>query len=184
MRTRGAIVTTTAWLVATGLGIAVSWLGLRSVLDTAVPDRSVPLSAADLRHLSPSMSPPPASPTPSPTAAPSATGPSPSYASSPPRQTASPSPRPTIIDGWTVVSEGGGTAYLRSFRTNGGDAAIKMVPGKVSLVSATPKPGFQVATDQNQPERLLVRFIAGNRVSTIDALWWQDHPTAQVTEAN
>ncbi|MBT8225697.1 MAG: hypothetical protein HKP61_10155, partial [Dactylosporangium sp.] len=40
-----------AWLAATALGIIVAWVGLRPVLDAAVPDRAAPLSAADVRRL-------------------------------------------------------------------------------------------------------------------------------------
>jgi hypothetical protein len=166
------------------------WVGLRPVLDTAVPDRAVPLSAADLRHLAtPSAAP---IPTPSlPVRNPSTAG-SPSPA---PRRSTSASalgsgsarvkpgsPSPATVDGWTVTTQADGTpSYLRNFQVPGGTTVIRMVPGKVSLVSATPNPDYTVQTTQNAPDRLVVEFLRSGTSDIVDAIWWNDAPFAQVS---
>src|SRR2546423_5907073 len=96
--------------LATGLGIVVSWLGFRPVLDAAIPDRLVAFPVTG-REISPTSTPPARSsagssrigarPAPSRTAAPS-TSPG----------TAPPAP-PVVPDGWTAIGPG---RYLRSFR--------------------------------------------------------------------
>ncbi len=174
-----------AWLAATGLGAGVVWIGLRPVLDTAVPDRTAALSAADLRHLAtPSAAP---VPTPSlPPASPSHAAPS----SGPPRRSspsvAAPSRSPyataSTVDGWTVtVARDGTPTYLRTFQVPGGTAVIRMVPGTVSLVSATPNADYTVQTTQNQPSRLVVQFLRSGTSDIVDAIWWNDAPFAQVS---
>ena len=52
------------WTVATGLGMGVSWVGVRPVLDAAVPDRLVAFPAA--APLSESATPAPRSASPRP----------------------------------------------------------------------------------------------------------------------
>lgn len=221
------------WLVATTAGAAVVWVGLRPVLDTAVPGHSVPLSAADLRKLAsqPPLSlpgppepgggpgpggtagttPGPAGSAPGPagSAVPSGSAPSrspaPSGRGTPsgPPGTASPTPtggtgpdstavatvdpvapmRPlSTVDGWTVSTAADGTvSYLRSFATAGGTAVITMVPGRVSLVSATPNADYTVRVLQDGSRRLVVQFLAANTADIVDAIWWVDHPYAEVT---
>jgi hypothetical protein len=181
-----ALGTLIAWLAATGLGITVSWYGLRPVLDTAVPDRATPLSAADLRNLAPV---PVATPPPLPSgpassgpasSGPASSGPSPA-SSKPPLARSSPPAR--VVDGWTVITESdGSTSYLRTLQSIGGDAAVRVRPGTASLVSATPRPGYTVTVLQPAPTRVVVQFVRQTRMSTVDALWWDDHPFAQVSE--
>jgi hypothetical protein len=173
-----------AWLAATGLGAGVVWVGLRPVLDTAVPDRTVALSAADLRHLATPSAPPvptPSLPPASPSHAAPSTGASP-HRSSPSSPAAVPSPSSSTVDGWTVtVARDGTPTYLRTFQVPGGTAVIRMVPGTVSLVSATPNADYTVRTTQNQPSRLVVQFLRSGTSDIVDAIWWNDAPFAQVS---
>lgn len=183
-----------AWVLATAMGIGVAWFGLRPVLDAAVPDRADPPSAAEVKRLA---VPPPIA-VPAPTRPPSgASGPSGSASASasrsgsasavpasPGRSTARPpaSSPPVVVDGWTVTTEADGSrSYLRSFRVPGGSTVIRMVPGRVSLVSATPSPGYSVTTGQPDPTRLVVQFSASARYDIVDALWWNDHPYAEIS---
>ena len=159
--------TVLAWLAATTVAIGVAWVGLRPVLDTAVPDRVAPLSADDVRRLAlpRAASLPAAAPTPT------ATG-------TPPHASAA----ATVLDGWTVTTSGDGSlSYLRSFAVAGGSAVIRMVPGQVFLVSATPSPQYAVTVTQHEPVRLVVQFTATGRYDVIDAMWWNDRPYCQVS---
>ena len=174
-----------AWLVATTLGVAVAWVGLRPVLDAAVPDRAAPLSAADVQRLAvpsaamvrqpaPSASGSAAAPS-SPTSAPAS--PSPRRSSQAPL-----SPAPVVIDGWTVTTQADGTvSYLRGFQVSGGSTVIRMTPGRVHLVSATPGPSYSVETNQSDPTRVVVQFTASGTYDIVDAMWWNDRPYAQVS---
>ncbi|MBN1173439.1 MAG: hypothetical protein JXA67_14805 [Micromonosporaceae bacterium] len=185
-----------AWLAATALGIVAAWFGLRPVLDAAVPDRAAPLSAAEVRDLAlPSAvavpAPNPSSGTwPAGSASPSVSG-TPAGPRSPSASARHPSAGagagsstapPAVVDGWTVTTQADGTtSYLRSFQVRGGSTVIRMVPGRVSLVSATPNADHSVQTSQNEPTRLVVQFTATQRYDIVDAMWWNDHPYAQVS---
>lgn len=185
-----------AWVAATTVGVVVAWIGLRPVLNAAVPDRATALPAADLRHLTPaapqsvpavspavppaSSAQPPASPTKpaSFSAAPSAVAATTTGAATSPAA----SPSTSVVDGWTVTTQPNGSqTFLRTFEVPGGTAVVRMVPGKVSLVSATPKADYSVQTSQPDPTRLVIQFVATNRYDIVDAMWWNGHPYVQVS---
>lgn len=192
---------TVAWVLATVLGAVTVWVGLRPVLNTALPDRAIPLTASDLRRLSPApvspvitLTPEPIptvteSPTPSPTPSPSGAAESPTpgrtagRSSAPTAEQAPAAPKQTTVNGWTVTDSGGKITYVRSFKLDGGQAVIQIVDRVVSLVSATPATGFAMDAAQPSPERLVVRFTGGGRAYTIDALWFNDGPYAEITES-
>jgi hypothetical protein len=162
------------WAVATALSASLVWLGLSPVRRTAVPDRVDTGSAADLRAAEGLGAGPSLPPTPTPTTPPATTAPS-------PRSTAT-KPAARTVDGWTVVSESdGSTSYLRHFAVDGGETTIRMTPGRVFLVSATPDPGYRVDTLQPGPDRVVVRFYTASVLFTIDAIWWEGRPYAEVT---
>jgi hypothetical protein len=176
-----------AWCVATALSAGLVWLGLSPVLRTAVPDRVDTGSAADLQRSAQVGlgAGPTASTAPSPSALVSpSVSPSASRKPSPGRTSAPPPPAPTAstVDGWTVVAEeDGSTSYVRHFATDGGETTIRMTPGRVELVSATPEPGYAMDTQQPGPDRVVVRFYTAGELFTIDAIWWQNAPYAEVT---
>jgi hypothetical protein len=172
-----------AWLAATALGIAVSSLGVRAVLDAAVPDRFLVLPAA-------AEPPPAARPTTRPaTPSPSATGSrgtrsapaTPSGPVGPPSRSGpatSASAQPPV-DGWTSLGDG---QYLRSFHLTGGDAVVRAGQGEVRLVSATPRPGYTMTILPSGPDRVVVNFATALHVSTLTASWGATGPTAETTE--
>jgi hypothetical protein len=99
----------------------------------------------------------------------------------------SPSAPPTspgrVVDGWTVLTETDGSlTYLRTFASLGGDAAVKVRVGRATLVSATPRPGYTVIVLQPALSRVVVQFVAGTRMSIVDAMWWNNAPWGEVTE--
>lgn len=161
-----------AWLTATALGGVAAWAGLQPVLDTAVPDRSAPLSAAEARGAPARPSTPvPATPTPSP--------------SRPDRSPTLAPPTERTVHGWTVTTDpDGGRSWTRRFQVTGGSAVVRVVPGAVTLVSATPVAGYTVQTTQQGADRLVVQFVGTGRSQTVDAMWWQGGPYAQVTHVD
>jgi hypothetical protein len=179
-----------AWCVATAMSAGLVWLGLSPVLRTAVPERVDTGSPADLQRsvqeglgAGPKPSPTGRSPSAAPSTAPPARTPSPPRSpSARPSPATAAAPSPSIVDGWTVLTEqDGSTSYLRHFDTDGGETTIRMTPGLVSLVSATPDPGYAMETLQPGPDRVVVRFYAAGELFTVDAIWWQNAPYAEVT---
>jgi hypothetical protein len=170
-----------AWLVATALGIGVSSLGVRAVLDAAVPDRFLVLPAAEEPPPATRPTTRPATPSPSATGS-RATRPAPTSPSSalPSRAdpAASTSAQPPV-DGWTSLGDG---QYLRSFHLIGGDAVVRAGQGDVRLVSATPRPGYTMTILPSGPDRVVVNFATALHVSTLTASWGAAGPTAETTE--
>ncbi|MEV7225480.1 hypothetical protein AB0M79_00460 [Polymorphospora sp. NPDC051019] len=188
-----------AWATATALSAGLVWLGLQPVLRTAVPDRVEVETGAALRGAGDGVTAPPTPTPPVPVTPPTGTaspGPATPTATGPgtptPRPSGSRSPEPTVVrttapaatvDGWTVITErDGSTSYLRQFDVPGGTTTIRMTPGRVHLVSATPRPGYTMDTLQGQPDRLVVRFWTSDRIHTVDAIWWNDRPYAEVSD--
>jgi hypothetical protein len=173
----------TAWTLATGIGIIVSWLGVRAVLDAAVPDRFVALPAAE-------QQPPdrrPADPVTSASRSAGSIGarrtPSPSAAGRPstqPSESASvPSTVPSTVDGWLPVGDG---QFLRSFQLTGGDVVVRAGPGSVQLVSATPRPGYAMTILPRGSTRVVVDFATALQISTLSVTWQDGRPAAEVIE--
>jgi hypothetical protein len=176
-----AIKVGSAWLAATALGIAVSSLGVRAVLDAAVPDRFLVLPAAEEPPPAARPSPRPVPPSPSATGSrgtrPATTGP----ASTPPSPSgpAAPTSAQPPVDGWTPLGDG---QYLRSFHLVGGDSVVRAGQGEVRLVSATPRPGYTMTILPSGPDRVVVNFATALHVSTLTASWGAGGPTAETTE--
>jgi hypothetical protein len=179
------------WCLATTASIAVASLALRPVLHTAVPSDWLPVPAAEARGPG-DLIPQPGLPPPTTAASAHASSPSPGVTSAAPRTSAAPTPtaKPTtdpparVVDGWTVTTGGDGVdTYLRSFRSEGGDAVIRIRDGIVSLVTATPRGGYSVSRAQTEPTRLVVQFVSdgGDAAYLVDAMWWQDAPHGTVT---
>src|SRR5690349_15593180 len=155
-------IATLGWCAATLASIGVATVALQPVLRTATPDLlDPPAPVARPTTPSPALSPAPARPSPG--------------------RSGSASPSGTVTaDGWTVsTGTDGQPVYLRSFRTCGGRAVIRVTPGQVRLVTATPDPGFSVDTVQNEPGNLAVQFTAQARYCLIHALWYNNGPYAE-----
>ena len=188
MRVRRAAVPVLLWCLATTASIAVASLALRPVLHTAVPSDWLPVPAAEARGPG-DLIPQPGLPAPSspagssPTSGPSPAPPRTSSAATPTAKVTTGSPA-RVVDGWTVTTGGDGVdTYLRSFRSEGGDAVIRIRDGVVALVTATPRDGYSVSRAQTEPTRLVVQFISdsGNAAFLVDAMWWQGGPHGTVT---
>ncbi|MFC4997664.1 DNA mismatch repair protein MutL [Dactylosporangium cerinum] len=187
MRVRRAAVPVLLWCLATAASIAVASLALRPVLHTAVPSDSLPVPAAEARGPGDLIPQPPApsfaSPATSATSRPATSAP-PRTSAPPPTTKATTAAPARIVDGWTVTTDGDGVdTYLRSFRSEGGDAVIRIRDAVVSLVTATPRSGYSASRAQTEPTRLVVQFISdsGNAAYLVDAMWWQESPHGTVT---
>ncbi|WP_239153423.1 DNA mismatch repair protein MutL [Virgisporangium aliadipatigenens] len=185
MRASQVWVPVLGWCASTLASIAVGMVALQPVLRAAAPPPAPDLAARAPQiagQPAPSLPSalPSATPSGSRSAGPSATG-SPRAASPPAAGGAEKTP--TVVDGWTVTTSADGTkTYMRSFRVAGGQAVIRMTPGKVTLVSATPNPGYSVDTVQNEPGNLAVQFTEANHYFIIHALWHNNAPFSEVSE--
>ncbi|MEV4512774.1 DNA mismatch repair protein MutL [Dactylosporangium sp. NPDC049525] len=189
MRVRRTAVPVLLWCLATAASIAVASLALRPVLHTAVPSDWLPVPAAEARgpgDLIPQPGlPPPSSPVgSSPAASPTPAAPRTSAAATSPTAKVTTGAPARVVDGWTVTTGSDGVdTYLRSFRSEGGDAVIRIRDGVVSVVTATPNDGYSVSRAQTEPTRLVVQFISagGSAAYLVDAMWWQNAPHGTVT---
>ncbi|WP_345540766.1 DNA mismatch repair protein MutL [Phytohabitans rumicis] len=171
MRLRGWV-PVVGWCAATLASIGVATVALQPVLRTATPGVAAP--PVERPAAAPSVTtgaPPVTPPSPTPSRKPSAT-----------RAATTPAPAAATVDGWTVTTGADGqTTYTRSFRVGGGQALIRMTPGRVQLVTATPNPGYSVDTVQNEPGNLAVQFTEPNHYFIIHAVW-HNGPFAEVSE--
>jgi hypothetical protein len=151
-----------AWTVATALVAGVSLVSVWSVL--AVRERMRPASA-DVADR----------------AVPAGVAPTPRRSTKPaPTRPASPAaPGPS----WTSVPNGrGGTAYRRSFRTNGGDMAVYVEPGVARVLETSPKAGYAVNIKRLGDDAVEVSFTRDRQLSRI-LVRWLDAPYAELTES-
>jgi hypothetical protein len=167
MAMRGAMSYVAPWVIVTSLAVALSWLGVRDVVRSAISDRSLPEPlSGPVIHASPtvpdSAAPPGAQGGPGDDESASGTlSPSPSSPSSP-----SPSKR----------HEDDGQGAVRSFSARGGRAVLAFPgPRGVRLMSATPNPGYETRVSSNQGW-LRVDFTDDDRSSSVIASW-HDHDT-------
>lgn len=184
------------WCLATAASIVVASLALRPVLRTALPADSVHTAATEdrgNRQLITQTLPAPPSPTASPEDEPAVGDPKSAFDKPAGGRTTAPTtapaqPRTTavrLVDGWTVTTGADGVdVYVRSFRTGGGDAVVRIRAGIVSLVTATPRGGYSVSRGQTQSNRVLVQFVAdaGNVSYIVDCMWWQNAPHGEVSK--
>ncbi|MER7009573.1 hypothetical protein ABT297_41915 [Dactylosporangium sp. NPDC000555] len=199
MRVRRGAVPVLLWCLATTASIAVASLALRPVLRTAVPQDTVPVATDEERgnrdavtQSVPALA--TGSPRPEPTvpSAPRPVFPPPTSAPAPRGSASAPGEQKTtattaparMVNGWTVTTGTDGVdVYLKSFRSDGGDAVIRIRAGVVSVVTATPRDGYSVSQAQNEPNRLAVQFVSssGGVAYLVDCMWWQNGPHGQVT---
>jgi hypothetical protein len=145
-----------AWLAATAAAVAVSWLGVRTVVHDAVvtpPRLAVPsVSAGTVRPPEPPSTPP------STTAIPSST-------TSPARpRTTTTTPRPSDVHTYSV---------------RGGQVVLALSTTAATLVSATPADGYTVQVWQ-ETGWLRVDFSAPGDTWSVFATW-NGHPPAVQT---
>jgi hypothetical protein len=162
------------WFVATTITVSGSWLVIRSMLQAGSPQRSAPLSAADLRRAAPTTpapSPKPKrSPSPKPTKSPSKS----------PARPKPPSPSPT--PGWVrVAGEPDGGTFQRRFRVQGGEFVAVVSEAETRVASVRPARNFRAEVTEGQGA-VRVSFLSDRHISRVLFLW-RDGPYAEVTES-
>lgn len=157
-----------AWIAATAAAVVLSWFGVRGVLHDAVVGHAPPLPP---RH-GVAAPPPPAPPAPT-------TSRTPATSSSSPTPTDVPSESTTTSTAPPDTSET--DARVRGFDLAGGRVVLAIHPDRARLVSAVPKPGFQVRTWRNE-KWLRVDMIGPQRRSSLFATWNGHPPTVRTVE--
>lgn len=174
-----------AWALATGSAVTLCWYGVHTVVSGTAydPPRGLPITEelASSPGARPSTEPEASStqrPKPSPSSgSPTALRPSPSSSSSP-----GPSGTPGS-------SAGGGSApgsyepsgNVRSFTLNGGRVAFDLGPDSATLVSATPRAGWEMRV-WKETGWIRVTFTRGEEASSVHCVWHDSSPRVQVDE--
>ncbi|NJC73888.1 hypothetical protein HC031_29860 [Planosporangium thailandense] len=174
------------WFAATGVGIGVSWFGVRPLLDAAVPERLVAFPVSGLQTAPQTPAVPASSESRPPgtrSAAPRSGVPvsrSPSRTPQPaPSASVTASPAVPVPAGWTPTGDG---RYVRTFRLTGGTATVQAGPDEVALLSATPRPGYVMTVTPAGSDPLRVTFTMILHTSALEVRWDGDAPDASVTE--
>ena len=162
-----------AWAVASAVTAGVAWLGIRSVLIAAAPNRMAPLSAAELRNAAPRSVPPVAPPPPSPSQS----------ADAVPTESPAVKPSPTPVETWSPVPDASGAtaAFRRTFHTTGGDVVVLASKGDVKIELSKPRQGFSVNVNRQAADSVMVSFYGPRKASRVWARW-ANGPYAEVTE--
>lgn len=142
-----------AWLLAAAVATAVAWQGVGLIGDQVTDPRPATLTDAEIE------------------AALEAT---PTTTTAPPR-TGTPPP-------------GGGAgageeAVIETFDVTGGAAALRFSPDGVTVVWATPDPGYEVESEPGDGNGWRIEFEGDAGQSRIDA-WWDGGPRSRVRDAD
>lgn len=162
-----------AWLASTAVAVALSWLGVRSVLDAGVQQRPQVVTGQTLVTSS-------VTPTTT-TAKPKTTTTPPSSSQSSTSTTATTPARLASTEG-SWVEENGKQVYIRSFQLDGGEVAVHFASDGVQTISATPRQGFAVSVQEPSDTSLVVEFQSPAEKSKLEANW-QDGPRWKITES-
>ncbi|MFF7248409.1 hypothetical protein ACFZBU_31360 [Embleya sp. NPDC008237] len=187
---RRTITSISVWLAVTAMAVALSWWGVRSVLRDTVfqPPRAPTLVAGD--EPPPTMSsPPPTSVAPQAGEAPdlisaiNRTPPPTSAPPSPSASTAPPSPKPvtTPVVPPAQLREDPPTPAVQSFEVRGGRASFRYQATSVTLIAATPNPGWSVKVWPGD-KWIRVDFVSNRRTSSVFVVWNGHQPIASTYE--
>jgi hypothetical protein len=171
-----------AWLASTAVAVALSWLGVRSVLDAGVQQRPQVVTGQTLvtSSISTTTTTVPKTTTATPPSTTGSSTPPPSTTSSTPTSSSPPARLASTEGSWT--EENGKQVYIRSFQLDGGEAAVRFSADSVQTISATPRQGFAVSVQQPAGTSLVVEFQNSAEKSKLEANW-QDGPRWKITES-
>lgn len=156
-----------AWLAATAAAVAVSWLGVRTVVHDAVlspPELAVPASPLA------TGSPPPIPPSTTTTT------------TVPPTTTSIQPATTTGTTTTTTTTPPPTSSNVHSYAVRGGEVVLSLGPASATLVSATPANGFAVQEWQENGW-LRVDFSAPSGTSSLFATWNGHPPAVQTFES-
>ncbi|CCH33318.1 hypothetical protein ABZ816_18660 [Actinosynnema sp. NPDC047251] len=181
------------WSASTAVAVALSWLGLRSVLDAGVVERPVILAGPTQSTAVPATTTTTTTPTVTTTTAPApvvvttteparttTTTTTPTTTTTTTTTTATVNALPSDSGTW-ARDQNGEQVYLRSFQLRGGSAAIKFSPTDMEPISATPRQGY--AANIEQPAHaVVVEFVGPGYVSRLEAMWINNGPLWRTLE--
>lgn len=188
-----------AWLAAGVAAVALASIGVSMVGRQVTRDRPPPLSAEEVRSELESGDaqstvstattvtlPPDAASTTVPPAvdgepSPGADG-SPSPTSSP-RATTAPGSIPVRSGATTTTAPQTTASETRSYTLVGGSATLRFSPSGVTVVAASPNPGYSVEMEATHDNGVRVRFETEGHESEVIG-WWDGGPRDEVSEEN
>ena len=162
------------WVAATVLATTAVWLGTGAIGDAARSDTDLVVAATSTT--SPVVPGASTTTTPLDTTAPAATTPTSATVAPPPptrptptavpATTQPPAPIPTrIVPTLPVLGE------TRTYVLTGGTVTVRFSPDAVTVVLATPNPGFGVDAEQRGAVAIRVEFESDQHRSRLDASW-------------
>ena len=163
------------WLLAGAAAATVAWLGVSSVSDELAGSAShpEPLTAEEIRDevaAGSSTTTTPGAPTTAPvTTSTTADGTTPTTAATPTTTPATTTTRPPVA------------ATTRSYDLVGGTVTLRFAPSGVTVVVATPAPGFSVELGDSHDTGAKVEFEGEDHRSRVEG-WWDGGPQDEVRE--
>lgn len=168
-----------AWALATGAAVTLSWFGVHTVLSSTAydPPRATPISGGGSTETDESSTQRPV-PSPSSSASPSSPAPSKSPSDKPSK---SGKPGDDQSDAPAPPSSTAQSGNVENYPADGGWAVFELHPDSATLVSATPKSGWQVQVWTHE-QWIRVTFSKDGRESSIFATWHDSAPRVQIDE--
>ncbi|WP_410575694.1 hypothetical protein [Amycolatopsis sp. cmx-4-61] len=157
-----------AWSASTAVAVALSWLGIRFVLDAGAPDRPRLVAAPTQQPtvVATTISAPATTITTTPPPTVDVTTSSPA-ATTKPASTAQAQPP----GNGTWSTQNGERVYTRSVSLQGGVATVRFTTSGVDPISATPRPGFAAGFQRPAAKTLVVDFTSSGHRSRLEASW-------------
>lgn len=149
-----------AWAASTAVAVALSWLGIRFVLDAGAPEPPRVVAQPVQQSSAVPTTTTTTTVVPTTTTAPTTTV----------ETTTSPPPPALPSEDGTWIEQDGEQVYLRSFRLQGGVAAVRFSADRIEPISATPRQGFAVTVEQ-PADAVVVEFAGGGHRSRLEATW-------------
>ncbi|MET7298380.1 hypothetical protein [Embleya sp. NPDC005575] len=185
---RRTITSISVWLAVTAMAVALSWWGVRSVLRDTVfePPQAPTLVAGD--EPPPTMSPtppvaPPTSEAPDLISAINRTPPPTSASATSSASSAPPSPKTATTPAVppAQLREDPPAPAVQSFEVRGGRASFRYQANSVTLIAATPNPGWAVKVWPGD-KWIRVDFVSNRRTSSVFVVWNGHQPIASTYE--
>ncbi len=175
---RKSLLLVAVWLLAGAGALAAATVGVSTVGNQVTGDRPAPLSASEVREelraaATSTTAAAATSTTLAPLAADTTTVPTTSVPASSGSTTTSTSP--TASPGQSGASE------VRTYTLVGGTATLRFEPAGVTVVAATPNPGFSVSIEAEETNGVKVEF-EGDDVRSRVTGWWEGGPREEVRE--
>ncbi|MFE2104731.1 hypothetical protein ACFXAF_02485 [Kitasatospora sp. NPDC059463] len=170
---RNGLVQLGAWAAATGAAVALSWLGVHTVLAGAAFEQPTALSLpspASADGQRPTPTPSATQPQPAGRTEPAATPSTGRASAPPPRATASAPPSPTATATARPAPATSTTSSVHSYPVPGGRVAVDLQSDHASLVSATPDSGWQMQV-WNGPQWFRVDFTKDDQANSVIVSW-------------